>query len=76
MTGLVLALVAALAMAGCTSPETKRTRGHGAGADVGNRSTVVQMHEGAEPYYETPRLIDSRHAAPASAQRNDQAKRR
>jgi hypothetical protein len=38
----------------CSSPEVVRTRGGGPGADVGNRSAVVQLHAGAQPYYETP----------------------
>jgi hypothetical protein len=38
----------------CTSPEVVRTRGGGPGADVGNRGAVVQLHAGAQPYYETP----------------------
>ena len=28
-------------------------------ADPGNRGAVVQMHEGSEPYFETPRLVES-----------------
>jgi hypothetical protein len=76
MSGAVLALAAVLILGGCTSPEVKRTRGGGPGADVGNRGAVVQMHEGSQPYYETPRLIDSRYAAATSAQRDDQASRR
>lgn len=45
-------LVAALA--GCASPEARRIRGGGPGADVGNHGPVVILHEGAEPYYKTP----------------------
>ena len=43
----------------CTSPEAGRSRGGGPGADPGNRGAVVQMHEGSEPYFETPRLVES-----------------
>lgn len=43
--------------AGCTSPEASRVRGGGSGADVGNRGEVVTMHEGSQPYHDTPRLI-------------------
>ena len=52
MRGASILLVAALA--GCASPEAQRSRGGGPGADVGNRGSVVELHEGAEPYYETP----------------------
>ncbi len=45
----VLALGAA-----CASPEARRTRGGGSGADVGNRPPVVEIHAGADPYYDTP----------------------
>jgi hypothetical protein len=38
----------------CASPEAARTRGGGSGADVGNRSDPVELHAGAEPYYQTP----------------------
>jgi hypothetical protein len=45
------AVVAALALAGCASPEAARARGGGLGADVGNRGAPVRMHEGSVPYY-------------------------
>jgi hypothetical protein len=54
------ALLALLVLlAACTSPEAERGRGAGAksGADPGNWGQVVQMHEGADPYYQTRRLI-------------------
>ena len=38
----------------CTSPEASRTRGVGAGGDVGNRGAMVEIHAGAQPYYHTP----------------------
>jgi hypothetical protein len=44
----------ALGLAACDSPEATRTRGGGLGADVGNRSPVVEMHQGARPYFQTP----------------------
>jgi hypothetical protein len=56
---LVLALAAGL-VAACGSPEATRTRGGGQGADVGNRRDVVLMHEGSQPYWATPRLIDAK----------------
>lgn len=48
-----LVLAASLATA-CASPEAARVRGGGPGADPGNRTAVVRMHAGAEPYYRTP----------------------
>ena len=56
-----------LYLAGCTSPEAIRTRGGGPGADVGNRSEVVEMHEGSKPFYETPTLIPTTHPSLAPA---------
>ena len=38
----------------CDSPEAGRTRGGGPGADLGNRTADVEMHEGAQPYHDTP----------------------
>jgi hypothetical protein len=38
----------------CTSPEARRSRGGGPGADVGNRDAVVETHAGSQPYYQTP----------------------
>lgn len=43
-----------LTLVACTSPEARRVRGGGPGADVGNRGAVVEFHRGAEPYYRTP----------------------
>jgi len=59
-------------LAACTSPETTRTRGGGPGADVGNRTKFVQMHEGSRPFENTPKIIPTKHPslAPAS-QAND-----
>lgn len=53
---LSLAVLAATLTA-CTSPEAARSRGGGAGGDVGNVGDPVVMHEGSHPYHETPRLI-------------------
>ncbi|MGQ0814853.1 MAG: hypothetical protein ACT4O1_10365 [Gemmatimonadota bacterium] len=39
---------------GCAGPESERHRGGGPGADPGNRRRIIKMHEGAEPYYDTP----------------------
>jgi hypothetical protein len=63
--GLTLA-----AAAGCTSPEATRLRGGGPGADPGNRGAeMVQMHEGADPYWRTPQRIDERLRAPIQTAR-------
>jgi len=40
----------------CTSPEARRTRGGGPGADIGNRDAVVEMHGNVQPYNHTPCL--------------------
>jgi hypothetical protein len=51
-------LLAALATAACDSPEKTRTRGGGAGADVGNRPAKhVRMHEGSNQFWRTPDRI-------------------
>ena len=52
----VIAFVA-LATAGCASPEATRTRGGGAGADIGNRPATIRMHEGSRQYWKTPVMI-------------------
>jgi len=59
----VAVLVLCIALAGCTSPEARRTRGGGPGADVGNRSQDVKMHEGSQPYWKTPDRITGEHAS-------------
>lgn len=46
-----------LMLAACASPEAKRTRGDGPGADVRNRDPIVQLHAGSNMYYETPCLL-------------------
>ena len=61
-------LVAALAGAGCSSPEAARERGGGPGADTGNRGSVVMMHEGSRPFRETPRVVPGEHAPTEMAQ--------
>lgn len=49
----MLAVLAVLALAGCTSPEATRQRAGGPGADVGNRAGI-ELHAGARPYANTP----------------------
>jgi hypothetical protein len=60
----------------CTSPEATRTRGGGAGADSGNRGKIVQMHEGAKPFEDTPRIISTKHPPLAPASHADELSRR
>jgi hypothetical protein len=51
---IFLGLVA-VAILGCTNPESERTRGGGPGADVGNHPAgPVEIHAGDSIYYETP----------------------
>ena len=50
---IVVLLVAGVTL-GCTSPESTRMRGGGAGADVGNHPRgAVQIHAGADMYHRT-----------------------
>jgi hypothetical protein len=74
--GLIVVAVAMLAVA-CTSPEATRMRASGEGADVGNRSPIVRMHEGSEPYWKTPALISREVGLPddGSARQADTASR-
>jgi len=53
---VALAALAVLALVACTSPESTRLRAGGPGADVGNRGREVAMHEGSQPYWDTPRV--------------------
>lgn len=54
MRGLAAVLLVSLSMTACRSPEARRQRGAGPGADVGNRPAQVKMHEGSRPYWKTP----------------------
>ena len=67
----IIFLAVLCALAACTSPETGRSRGGGPGADVGNRTKFVRMHEGADPFYKTPKLIRSQPPPLASARQAD-----
>ena len=58
---LALLAIIAAAVAACASPEANRSRGGGPGADVGNRSSIVRMHEGSRPYEKTPKIIGAEH---------------
>jgi hypothetical protein len=60
---------------GCASPETKRMRGGGPGADIGNRAKFVQMHEGSIPFENTPKIIPTKHPPLGPASQADQLSR-
>jgi hypothetical protein len=68
-------LIACTALAGCTSPEATRTRGGGPGADVGNRSPTVEMHDGSRPFWRTPDRIGVEHPSLEPARQADQLSR-
>jgi hypothetical protein len=67
-------LIASAGLGGCTSPEATRTRG-GRGADVGNRPQIVEMHEGSQPFWETPERITTEHPSLTPAAQADQQSR-
>jgi hypothetical protein len=66
-------LIGCIVTAGCVSPESTRIRG-GRGADIGNRPQVVKMHDGAEPFWETPRRVTT-HPPLESARQAEQLSR-
>jgi hypothetical protein len=72
---LTFLLVLSATLLGCTSPEVSRTRGGGPGADVGNKRDVVRMHEGADPYANTPRLVEARPASKNDRKRDEVSQR-
>jgi hypothetical protein len=51
----IVALV--FALGACVSPEVKRSRGGGAGADVGNRSDSLHLHGGSLMFSRTPGVL-------------------
>jgi len=53
-------IVVAVAAAACSSPESTRVQGGGPGADTGNRPAIVNMHEGSNPFEDTPDLNPTR----------------
>ena len=73
---LLVMLMAVFWSAGCSSPETMRTRGGGPGADIGNRDKIVRTHEGARPYENTPKLIPAKGPPLESARQADQLSRK
>ena len=62
-------------LAACASPEATRTRGGGPGADVGNHTNVLDMHEGSRPFWKTPDLIPAQHPSLAPANQADRLSR-
>jgi hypothetical protein len=69
-------LASLLVLAACSSPEINRTRGGGPGADIGNRTKFVRMHEGADPFANTPRMIPGQSAPLTGARQADELSRR
>lgn len=55
--GAPLLAASLLVLAACVSPEARRVRGGGAGADVGNRQPFVHLHGGSRMYARTPCLL-------------------
>ena len=70
---MILALNVALLLLGCQSPEVKRARGGGLGADLGYRGQAVEMHAGSEPYHGTPQLIDHAFTGSETKRKQEQA---
>jgi hypothetical protein len=73
---LIALVTLLLCLCGCGSPETTRTRGGGPGADVGNRTATVRMHEGARPFDKTPKVIVGRAPSLEPASHAEQLSRR
>ena len=73
---LVTLLSAFTALAACQSPETTRTRGGGPGADVGNRAKFLEMHGGSLPFWQTPQIIETKHAPIETAEQAYELSRR
>ena len=72
---MILLTTLLLYLVGCASPETTRMRG-GPGADVGNRGKVVEMHEGSQPFWKTPKIIATKHPPLDPANQADELSRR
>ena len=71
----IIFLAGLFLVAACASPEAGRTRGGGPGADIGNRTKVVRMHEGADPFAKTPKIIRAQNPSLAGARQADQLSR-
>ena len=76
MKPLPAIITMAVVVSGCTSPEVSRTRGGGPGADLGNRGSIVRMHEGSNPFEKTPKIIGAEHPPLESARQASQYDRR
>jgi hypothetical protein len=68
-------LIGCVVVGGCTSPEARRTRGGGPGADIGNRRSTVELHEGSRPFWKTPDEIGVKHPPLEPARQADQLSR-
>lgn len=75
-TRLAVVLILCAASAGCTSPEARRTRGGGPGADPRNRPEAVKMHGGSDPFWRTPQRVGNAHPPLDSARQARQISRR
>lgn len=73
---LLVMLMGVVWSAGCSSPETMRSRGGGPGADIGNRDKIVRMHEGSKPFDRTPKLIPAKSPPLEPARQADQLSRK
>jgi hypothetical protein len=75
VSALLLFVAALFCLAACASPEATRTRGGGPGADPGNRGKIVRMHEGADPFQNTPKIISTKHPPLEPASQADKLSR-
>ena len=73
---LALLIIITAVVAGCTSPEANRSRGGGPGGDLGNRGSIVRMHEGSRPFERTPKIIGAEHPPLESARQASEFSRR
>jgi hypothetical protein len=71
---LIGGVAAVIASESLVSPESTRTRG-GRGADVGNRPAVVKIHDGADPFWNTPERIATNHPPLESARQAERLSR-
>jgi hypothetical protein len=69
---LTVLLAGVVLVSGCASPEARRTRGGGSGADVGNRGETVILHGGSDPFWKTPDLIPGEEHPPLAPARQAQ----
>jgi hypothetical protein len=62
-----LLLASLFLVSACSSPEARRTRGGGPGADVKNWARPVELHAGAQPFHETPCVTEIECRGPPAA---------